>query len=194
MTVQVKGHAATLIGHGAFTAYALQMGNRFRGFATIETETTIADKQIKGGKGSGYSGRITKTARTQVVLNPRLEGYQDAVNRQRAKECEDGQVPEYFEAKPRRWGTHIAGSSFVEHNGTYYLEVRVLRSLSTEYYIDGQPVAKATAEALLHPPRESGRQQVKNPIILRDYRTENLRRVKWTCPESGVEYDLRIEP
>jgi len=118
-----------------FAAYAISMNNRFRGFATIEAATVIADGKIKGGKGSGYSGRITKTTKTQVVLNPRSEGYADAVNKRRAIEHGDKPIEtlEHFEAKPRSWGVHVPNSSFIEHKGKLYLEVRVLRSLETAY-------------------------------------------------------------
>jgi hypothetical protein len=192
MSQATIGNASNVVSHANFSAHAKGMGNRFRGFATIEAATTIADGKIKGGKGSGYSGRITKTTKTQVVLNPRLEGYADAVNKQRARECDNVETLEHFEAKPRSWGVHVEGTSFVEHKGNLYLEVRVLRSLETNYCIDGQPVAKETAEALLHPHKGSGRQGVAKAIILRDYKVENLTRVRWTCPD-GIAYDLTIE-
>jgi len=194
MSVQVIGHAATVIGGDNFASYAMAMGNRFRGFATLETDTIIATSKIKGGKGSGYTGRITKHSKIQVVLNPRLEGYADAVNAQRARE-HSGPIEnlEHFEPAPRAWGHHVPGTSFVEHKGNYYLEVRVLRSLETSYCIDGQPVTKETAESLLHPPRGGGRQHVQKPVILRDYRVESIVGITWTCPETSIKYELTVE-
>lgn len=190
--------ATTTISAHAFAGYAMGMKRRFRGFATVEATTTIANGKIKGGKGSGYEGRITKHTKCQVSLNPRLEGYEDSVNKQRARE-HNGPIEtlEHFEAKPRSWGVHVEDTSFVVHTKKgesiqrIYLEVRVIRSLATTYFIDGQPVAKETAEALLHPNRESGRQGTSKAIILRDYEVGNLTRVRWTCPE-GTEYDLTI--
>jgi len=190
--VKVIGHATTFVKAGSFVAYAMAMGKRFRGFATIESEVTISNSKIRGGKSSGYAGRITKYSKTQVYVNPH---YANHVNNQRAREHGDHPIEglEHFESAPRSWGTRIEGTSFVEHKGNYYLEVAVQRCLETQYFIDGQPVAKDTAEALLHPPRESKRQKTAKAIILRDYRADSLRGVTWTCPESGVKYELTIE-
>lgn len=189
MSTKVIGHAITLISPQSFTHYAKGMGKQFRGFATLEASTVIADGKIKGGKGSGFSGRIQKNTRCQVVLNPH---YANSVNNQRGRETEVGEYMEEFVAIPRSWGTRIEGTSFVEHRGKTYLEVQVLRSLTTEYFIDGQPVPNDVAQALLHAPRESKRQTTDKAVILRDYNVENITRVKWTSPE-GVEYDLTIE-
>jgi hypothetical protein len=187
--VQVTGHAITLLNSTSFANYAMDMGRRFRGFATLETETVIADGKIKGGKGSGFSGRITKSARIQVVLNP---NYTNSVNAQRGRETEVGEYMEEFVAHPRSWGTRIEGTSFVEHKGKRYLEVQVLRSFEASYCIDGQPVPKDVAEALLHPHKGSGRQGTDKAVILRDYNVENIVRVEWTCPD-GIAYDIKID-
>jgi len=189
MPITITKHSATLLSSSGFTAYALKLGDKFRGFATIEAATVVSNGKIKGGKGSGYEGRITKTTRTQVVLNP---NYTNSVNNQRGRETEVGEYMEEFVAKPRQWGVRVPDSSFVEHKGAFYLEVQVLRSLNTDYCIDGQPVSKETAESLLHPNRGSGRQGTQKAVILRDYKVENLTRVRWTCPD-GIAYDLMIE-
>jgi hypothetical protein len=197
---EVIATAVDTLKPSTFAKHGIEMGNQFRGFATVEATTTIDDGKIKGGKGSGYSGRITKYTRCQVILNPRLEGYEDAVNAQRAREHGDKPIDEleHFTPNPRSWGEHIEGTSFVRHTkkGTttekIYLETRVLRSLETHYCIDGQPVAKETAEALLHPPRESKRQKTKKPIIIRDYWVENLDCITWTSPDK-IAYTLNIE-
>ena len=85
---------------------------------------------------------------------------------------------ETFVAEPRKWGVRRDGTPFVDHKGATYLEVKVERSLHCEYRLDdGTPVDASIVEPWLPSRVEGRRQMVDKPVILRDYKMENLREV-----------------
>jgi len=122
--------------------------------------------------------RLRKLSRVSGMVGFR---YENSVNNQRMREGTPvdalGEVME-FVAEPRKWGVRREGSPFVDHKGGVYLEVKVERSLGHEYRLDdGTPVDASIVEPWL-PSREEGRRQmVDRPVVIRDYKLENLREV-----------------
>ena len=138
--------------------------------------------ELKSGNpfgGTQRTHRLRKMSRVSGMIGFR---YENAVNNQRGREETPidpvtGEVME-FVAEPRKWGVRRAGSPFVDHKGVEYLEVKVERSLHCEYRLDdGTPVDAAIVAAWLPEKREGARQMVDKPVILRDYKLENLREV-----------------
>lgn len=173
----------------AFVETVKELGKEFRGFGTLTTMREVKPSEIKGGKGSGYAGRIQKFSRFQVVLNPT---YTNAVNNQRGRETEVGEYMEEFKPEPRRWGKRLEGTSLVENKGKFYLEVQVLRSFETQWFLDGQPVQSEDVKPLLHQRKgESKKQQTEKAVILRDYGVNTIRTLKYTTPE-GVATTLEL--
>jgi len=104
--------------------------------------------------------------------------YGTAVNNQRGREDK----PMDFVPHARKWGvrvTHADGklTGLVEHKGAYYLEVRVGSSLHHEYRFNGAVLDGNLIHPFLAQKREGSRQEVDNPIIVRDYKIENLRQI-----------------
>lgn len=125
----------------------------------------------------------------EVVKLSRVGGficwtYSKSVNNQRDREQKptnaDGSV-EQFVAAARQWGKRIKGSPFVEHKGSFYLEVKVQSARSPEYFnaADGIPITADSLDPWL-PKRktEAGRQGVEKPVIVRDYRLDGIAQIK----------------
>lgn len=129
----------------------------------------IAATEPRLRAGNPFSG-LRKISHVGGGINGK---YADAVNRERELE---GMVPD-FVAEPRKWGERIAGTPLVTHNGRWYLEVRIKSSKTLAFIMpDLSHVDPAEVEKWL-PNRHSGRQGIKNAVIIRDFAVDNLRSV-----------------
>lgn len=163
-------------------------------FVTIVAQTVPT---LVGGKKCPLAG-LTKTSRVNGTIN---WSYENAVNRQREREqtpLDVNDEVEQFEAKPRQWGVrlHIAGDRKTRllplvahpwHKSTIdadelrlipveslYLEFRVGESLEYQYNLGDRIVPESEVNQYLPVRREGARQQVENPVILRDYKLVNI--------------------
>lgn len=155
-------------------------------FATIVAETDPRMRKT----GNPYVGAM-KLSRVNGLFN---WIYGNAVNRQRVRENQPvdaaGEV-EYFEPAPRKWGTRLRRADgtvtpLVEHKGQHYIEVKVERSLGYEYRKDGTVIDPKAVEAFLPERKEGARQEVDNPVILRDYAIESIRQITL----DGIVYEI----
>lgn len=138
-------------------------GIRGATFATVITET---DARLK--KTGNPFGKVVKLSRVNVTLGFQ---YAAAVNRQRARE--DSATD--FEARDRQWGERIAGTVLVMHKDRLYLETKVEKSLSHQYFTEsGKPLSDADVAPFL-PSRGKSRQNVAREIIVRDYALDSIR-------------------
>lgn len=111
--------------------------------------------------------------------------YGNSVNYQRERE---NKTPD-FTALPRKWGQRIQGTPLVEHNGNVYLETKVQRVLDSQYVVDGRFVADYEVEPHLRAGSgDDGRQDLENPVVLRDFKLENIMSVNM-FGESYVVHD-----
>lgn len=155
-------------------------------FGTIVAETDPRMKKT----GNPYVG-ATKISRVNGLFN---WIYENAVNRQRCREEQPldaaGEV-EHFTALPRKWGVRVKREDgtvtpLVEHKGQFYLEMKVERSLGYEYRKDGATLDPKAVEAFLPERKEGTRQEVDNPVILRDYSIESIRQITL----DGIVYEI----
>ncbi len=155
-------------------------------FATIVAETDPRMKKT----GNPYVGAM-KLSRVNGLFN---WIYGNAVNRQRVRENQPldpaGEV-EYFEPHARKWGNRLRRpdgtvTPLVEHKGQHYIEVKVERSLGYEYRLDGTTLDPKAVEAFLPERKEGARQEVDNPVILRDYAIESIRQITL----DGIVYEI----
>jgi|MDTC01.1.fsa_nt_gb hypothetical protein len=138
-------------------------------FVTLLAETVPAMRKTN----NPFLDRVTKRSRVNGAIG---WIYPNGVNRQRIRE---GGEPD-FEAFPRKWGERIKGTPFVEHKGKTYLELKVENVLGTEWFLDGEPISPEDREAVnafIPTKVEGARQQVENPVILRDYNLANIREI-----------------
>lgn len=143
---------------------------------TIETYT-------KADCVGDLKGRVTKLSRVNGMVN---WNYANAVNKQREREGLDAD----FVPNARKWGSRVKKTPFIEHTnkqGEYkrYLEMKVERSLGTDYFVDGLPARSEDVTPSLKSRGES-RQGVDKEVIVRDYALENILTI--TC--GGTKYDL----
>ena len=140
-------------------------------FASI-TSTTNARVKKTSNDGTTTNPNFkdtVKTSKTLILIN---HNYTNSVNNQRNREG----MTDTFVAHPRAWGSRIPGTSFVEHKGTLYLETKVEKSLGYEYFVasSGEHLDKDEVHSFITPRKESGRQKVESPVIIRDYKVDNL--------------------
>lgn len=146
-------------------------------FVTIVSTTRpkVLKKDRETGEPNPF-GEIVKVSRANGILGFR---YENSVNNQREREGGERD----FVAEPRSWGQHVKRadgglSPLVEHKGRVYLEIKVERSLGSTYYdASGTERTYAELRGILPKAKESSRQEVENPVILRDYALANIREI-----------------
>lgn len=109
--------------------------------------------------------------------------YESVVNRQRVREDKEGD----FESEERSWGTKLT-NYLVEHKGTYYLAVKVERSLHPARYFDaeGNELTKEQVSPFFGARKDLGRQGVEKEVIYRNYTVGNIRHIRM----NGVNYNI----
>jgi len=118
-----------------------------------------------------FYGKVFKVAKLQGVLDG---DYTKAVNRQRLRE---GKAAD-FVSQPRKWGQRVGDTCLIEHKGTYYLEVRVLRTLRSRLVDEsGRFMAKSKVAAFLKAESGAPQQDLDKEIVIRTPKLENLRRI-----------------
>jgi hypothetical protein len=147
-------------------------------FDTLEGGTfvgmdTLTDVKLTGGKKNPQQGRVTKQmtgAQVMCFTNSKTNAY-DAMVRRRLEA--EGKDPDSFELGPRAWGTRIAGTPFVEHNGKHYLEVLFMRAGAVQYLLDGQLVDESAIQGL--PERKEGEQAgLENKVVIRTFSLDSI--------------------
>lgn len=135
-------------------------------FATIVTNT---DARVRAS--CPFGRNIRKVSRVNVTLGFQ---YEAAVNRQRTRE---GKVAD-FEAAPRQWGERIPGTFLVRHDsGKLYAEVKVEKSLGTEYFdASGNRLLPDMVKPYL-PSNGGSRQGVEKEVPVRDYALDSIRAI-----------------
>lgn len=110
--------------------------------------------------------------------------YTNSINNQRAREGHE----EHFESLPRSWGKRINGTPLVEHNGKYYVEVKVERILEVSYVrnSDGSLVTYDEISMFLPKKRVNERAETEKNIYPTDYAVDNIREIKI----DGVVYEV----
>ncbi len=120
-----------------------------------------------------------KIARVNGLLGVR---YARAVNRQRQREGRPrdaaGRVLP-FHAEPRAWGTRVesagAKTPLVAHGDQLYLTIKRQAVLACRYETAaGRPITPTAIEGYLPARDSSARQQVRRPVVVRDYRLDHL--------------------
>ena len=145
---------------------------------TARVDARLVKKDRETGEPNPYAG-ATKVSRVNGLIN---WCYANSVNNQRKREDVEGE----FVPESRRWGqrrfVNAAGepvydrsasvrlSPFVDHKQAVYLEMKVERSLGHQYEaVDGSPLTDEQVAPYLPARSSSSRQEVENPVILRDY-------------------------
>ncbi len=100
-----------------------------------------------------------------------------------------------FEAKKRQWGKHYISPFdnkpsriLIEHTPKdstekrFYVQVAVLNTKTPTYYYKGTDNELSTddlvtAKSFMPKRKEGERQELKNPIIVRDYRIDNVKKI-----------------
>lgn len=117
-------------------------------FASIDTESKVA---LTGGKKNPFKDRVTKrTVGSQIILTNTPENVYSNMVKKRL--IEEGKDHTEFELKPRKWGSRIGNTCFIEHTKDgeekKYLEAIFIRGGESTYFVDGVETDPATIEGL----------------------------------------------
>lgn len=138
---------------------------------SIWTETAPKMLAKANGVPNPYKNKqVVKRSKNNGIINFH---YENAVNNRRVKEDSE---PD-FVAKPRQWGSRIPGTPLVEHKGNFYLEMKVERCLENEILVDGDPAPDDLKNFLPHK-EEGSRQELESPVIIRDFKVDNIKAVQ----------------
>jgi hypothetical protein len=145
-------------------------------FMGIDTLTEI---KLKGGKKNPQQERVAKRStghRVMIFQNKNINGYEAIVNRRLIAEGKD---PSNFELGPRAWGERVPNMPIVTHGDKAYLEVIFLQAGTSEYLLDGMPVAREIIQGL-DDPRESstGQGGLSDTVIVRTFSLDSLTAIR----------------
>lgn len=156
---------------GCKTVTRQQLVDVLKARRRADVVTIVAENSPRLRKtGNPFSGRVRKVSRLNGVIG---FDYENVVNRQRARHGD----PEAFEAQPRTWGQRVANTPLVEHNGQFYLEVKVERTLACQFFIDGKPVDAAVVKPWLLNQRADATNQGERRIVPLDFRLTSIRQI-----------------
>ena len=144
--------------------------------ATVRTATEPAMRKT----GNPFYGKVVKVQDLSCSVGS--WSYRQAVNNRRLKEWQNALLqdentprPEDFVPAARAWGQRVPNTPFVEHKGQNYVELSVHKCLRQVYLDDqGNPVSKELLEPYLQKSKDGGRQDLDNPVILRDVKIDNI--------------------
>lgn len=135
-------------------------------FVTIVTET---EPKLVGGKSCPLHG-VKKRSKVNGTVG---FNYTNAVNNQRAREGSEKD----FVAEDRKWGMRMDKTPLVVHKDKYYLEVKVEKTDSPEYTLNGKSIPNEEVKQYI-PAKGESRQELDKEIILRDYSLDSIREIK----------------
>jgi len=138
-------------------------------FVNIETETIPKTK-----KGCSFNLKRLSSISGCIGFN-----YTNSVNHQRQKEG----LSEDFKAVARVWGNRIKGTPIVEHKGKKYIEVKV-QSATSDFFSNSTRISLDKVIPWLY--NSETRQGVDNEVVVRDYKIENITRIKINKEEYKV--------
>ena len=139
--------------------------------------STVTVPKLRGGRANPHQGRITKHmsgANVMLFQNKRVHGYDAMVKRRLVME---GKNPANFVLSPRKWGTRIPETPFVEHNGNLYREVIFLHAGEVHYELDGKPIAAEDIQGLDLNRREARQGGLSDKVIVRTFKVEGITRI-----------------
>ncbi len=154
-------------------------------FLGLDTSSTV---KLRGGKKNEQQGRVVKITKNSNVMcfaNTAVNSYESMVKRRLA---EEGKDTSDFTVGPRKWGTRIENTPFIEHKGNHYLEVIFMSKGSSEYLLDGVVVEEDEIEGLPtpRPVTEESQGGVNKKVIIRTYDVDSIVGLR----AGGKEYEL----
>jgi hypothetical protein len=164
----------------------LETANGKASFITLTTLTEPDWKALKDTAGvNPHKGLVKKRTKINGVFN---WSYEAAVNRQRVRE---GTTPD-FESLPRKWGTRVHGTPWVEHKGKIYLELKCQNVYEVEYVDDNLNVVHDGVKEYVKPKASQPRQGLENETILRDYTVTNILSFTWNGNFYTIDEEVRL--
>lgn len=140
-------------------------------FITVNTNT---EPKLAGGMKNMFAGRVRKVnigSNVMVFQNKTTNGYANMVARRLSAEGKD---PQSFVLGDRKWGTRIANTPFIEHNGQYYLEVIFLSNGKTTYEVDGVQTHPSNIDGLKLDHVEGHQGGLDNKVVIRTFKVDNI--------------------
>jgi hypothetical protein len=112
----------------------------------------------------------TKTVSLSGVLN---FDYENSVNRQLEREGKEAN----FESQGRSWGQREG--NLIEHNGNYYLQIKVQGTSDSVFRYNGVEIEKAVLEPFLQESSKPHTQEaLEKEVVVRDVKLENVRAIR----------------
>ena len=110
--------------------------------STFITVRMAAEPSWARKKNNPFLGKVEKVQTFSGLVN---FDYEKSVNTSLAKQ---GKTSDFKAQKPAAWGTRVGNTCIIEHNGSFYVDMEVLRSLKVKYTIDGKAATKAEVEEI----------------------------------------------
>lgn len=140
-------------------------------FITIDTVTKMRLNKTNNPHFDRVS-KMTFGLNVMVFQNKTTNAYDNMVKRRLTRE---GKNPQDFQLSPRTWGQRIEGTCFVTHKGKYYVEVICLRSGSSEYFLDHNPINFEDIQGVPAGYRQEAHQGgLDDKVIIRTYAVDNI--------------------
>lgn len=143
-------------------------------FIGIDTST---EPRMLGGKKNPFIGRVRKVVENNNVMvfqNKTTNTYNNMVMRRLEKE---GKNPESFKLSPRKWGTRIPNTPFIEHKGQYYVEVIFLKKGKTHYELDGIKTSPQSNWNVVTNSENGAQGGLDDKVIIRTFKISSITQI-----------------
>lgn len=161
--------------------------NMVRNAIVGELLTEFKDKLSKAAEAQTLLSNVLTLAE-QNDLAAKIEAHLSDTDADRREEAE-----ERFTVSPRKWGERIPNTPFIQHTKDgatkHYLDTIFLRAGTSEFFLDGNPIAEADIVGYEKPvakesPNVQGGLKVENQIIVRSIGLDSIRAIR----TGGSEY------
>lgn len=178
----------------AQTIFKNVQGTRFCG---IDSKIIVSRLKRDEAVQPGVLTKITKGSSVMVFAQEDPTAYSNQVKRRMEKE---GLDPTSWEGGPLPWGEWMGNSPFIVHTKkdkaepnpwlavkeTYYLRVHFVHAGTSEYFLDGRPIAKSDIVDTSAPKKVGKQGGQEDKVIPRNFKLSSLTAIRI----DGVEYKV----
>jgi len=155
---------------------------------TLVTEPRMNKTGLNGAGEKITNPYLTASVRKRATIEGKIKfNYASEVNKQRLNEGKDAD----FASSERKWGQK--DGCFVSHTPKgsaapeFYMEVKVERTRSSRYYVNGNSVLKEELAAFLPKRKPSAKQDLKKEVVVRTVKLASVKEAKIGTKEYIIE-------
>ncbi len=150
-------------------------------FVGLDTETVVSRLKRDEAVQPGIITKVTTGSTVMVFAQDDPTAYSVQVKRRMEAE---GMNPDNWTVGPLAYGAHVPNSPFIVHTKkgetvpTFYLRVHFVRAGTSEYFLNGNPIAKSAIVDTSAPKKEGVQGGQDDKVVPRNYKLESMTAIR----------------